>query len=1002
MKLDARKDRGGVKPLWCMLMLILVGCGRTSNPSAPANRLVSSDADSLDSQDPFHEARIALAKGDFVLAKRYAQEGMILFPNSVSGAELLGDIHSASGDIDSAVDYYQLAKDTSLGKDPSGDLSAALLDKLGRALMSQSRPFEALSILKLNAQQNPNTKSIRIDLAGLLLALGREREAMPHLQWLVQRGYGHPGLLVALTDLSRPQTNEQMCQASLKRNPEDLRPQYSLARLDIHFGRWREAALKLKPLISEYPQDSMTLALYGRAIVELGDPQAIDDWLERLSKEIEQEPDYWMAAGVSAEKGGNIQAAARCFWQAVLLDDFNAEALHRLAACLTELNEDTEIRKRLATRVDAINNMRRQVDQFSASQYNSQATAVRIAKALNSMGRSWEAAAWLRVGATLNADRDNTLVGVYQGIREQLTGSTPWQRPEFLLAKQFDLSHLPSIDWKLRSNSSIVKDKPRRATLIHFEDEARQRGLQHVCSIKKPSGDEAGLWIYQSVAGGLGTLDFDLDGWPDLYFTAMDGTPNHIDSSPNRLFRNHQGDFEEVTKEASVGDRGFAMGISIGDYNADGFPDLYVANIGLNRLYRNNGDGTFNDVTNQVGINGNQWTSSVAMLDIDQDGHLDLFDVGYCHGDAPFRNECTRDGFTRSCSPLSFSGQQDRVWQGTAEGSFHNVSEQWFQKHTPSCGLGIMAGRLDEVPGLDIYVANDMAPNHFWSSARQEGNRFSLIDQAAIRGLAVDSRSLAQASMGIAAADPDHDGDYDLFLTNHANEPNVLYEQVSPGIWLDRTERADLVKPSVPMLGFGTVWFDADNNGSLELMVANGHVDDFSHLNEAFRMPMQMFERNQGGKWEAMDVKELGSYFAKEMLSRNLINVDLDRDGRTDAVVTYLFDPVSLLLNRSQTSAHSLNLFLKGTSSHPDAIGAKVTIEVGEERFYSQLFAGDGFQCSSQRCIRFGLGTSSKVDRVIVEWNEKEIESFGSIDANAEYLLIQGEGVPFELAVTNN
>lgn len=316
------------------------------------------------------------------------------------------------------------------------------------------------------------------------------------------------------------------------------------------------------------------------------------------------------------------------------------------------------------------------------------------------------------------------------------------------------------------ANHSRPESNAKSRSKIHFTDQASQRNLNHICKIAQPAHGESGLWIYQSGAGGAAAFDFDLDGWPDVYLSTIDGTPKKEDSGPNRLYRNLAGKFIEVTNASATGDKGFSQGLAVGDFNRDGFGDLYVGNIGRNHLFQNNGDGTFTDVTTKVGLSGDDWTTSVAMVDIDQDGYLDQFDVGYCAGREAFEIPCLVNGRYTACLPKEFAAQKDRVWKGRADGQFTDVTENWLGDHDPAHGLGIIAGRLDDVSGIDVYVANDMSANHFWSSSRQPGADFRLLDQATMRGVAVDYKSLSQASMVIAAGDPDLDGDIDFFLTS--------------------------------------------------------------------------------------------------------------------------------------------------------------------------------------------------------------------------------------------
>ncbi|TWT93720.1 ASPIC and UnbV [Neorhodopirellula pilleata] len=991
---------------WLVLVigLITVGCGpdHPNHGRSISDQTSSNPSSLLGDDDEWEMARAAYSRKDWRQATNSIRQAMIQRPESSEVFELAGDIFRQTGEPDVATESYQTAISlTHRTSKPSREL----LDKLARTWMSRNRPFEALEGLRDMVRDYPQSQPARSDLAGLLAHLGQEREAAEHLRWLVQRGHGGIGELMILADLSRPQVDEAMCQAVLQQHPAEHRVQLPLAKLDAHFNRWASVESRLRPVIALSQAGTTATALYGRALVELADQVRLQAWQERLPAGIEQESQYWLALGGQFERLGNAEAAAQVYWNAIVLDEFDTEALGRLAGCLAEQHHQSDAHAQIASRIEHMTQLRRAIDGLAASSFRSQQRFVQIARLLDSMGRSWEAAAWLRAGAAIAAEVDPQLEQCYLSIRSSLTGTTPWQRPEFLLTRHVNKIHLGNPKWPTQTrptkNPLIEINQSARAadqvvgSTIRFQDEAFDRGLKHRCAINKPPGEESGLWIYQSISGGAGVLDGDLDGWPDLYLTTMNGDPLQDNSGPNQYFRNLDGSFRNVTTSTGVGDAGFAQGVAVADCNADGFPDLLVANIGQNRLYRNNGDGTFVDITEQTGLIGPQWTTSVAMLDINDDGQTDIFDVGYCAGDEAFDQPCIRDGRTRSCSPLTFTAQRDRVWQGRPDGSFENVSEHWLGEHDPSCGLAIAAGQFDEAHGIDIYVANDMSANHFWSSAVDSDGLFRLREQASVRGLAVGARSLAQASMGIAVADPDADGDIDFFLTNHAGEPNAFYEQVAQGQWVDRANMVGLAVPSVPMLGFGTQWLDADNSGSLELMIANGHVDDFDHVGDAYRMPPQMFQRSEEGVLTLLDAESLGPYFESDRLGRSLVNIDFNRDGLTDLVVTHLFDPVALLANRTPTPHRAITLHLKNKGGRADAFGSIVSVEVEGRVYRSQLIGGAGFHCSPQQTLHFGLGRSTGPNRVSVQWGGGQSESFGELQAGGEYLLVQGEGAAF-------
>ncbi len=963
------------------------GCDRgdsTSKRGGPA-------ATKSSPQDLVTAAKKSLDRREFLTASRLIQEALVANPNDPTALELAADMAVQGDDTSGSIKFYRLAIDA------SDDPSKRLWDKLGEQYVNAGRPFESVAVLKSAIARYPDETDLRQKLVGLQAAIGIEWEAAEHLQWLVQRGHGGLNLLIILSDLNRPQTVEATCKFALQHHPEDLRPQYSLARLPAYHSQWNEVAERLRPVIERHPDFVPASALYGRAIVELGDSDAVAAWTQSLPPGIENHPQYWLAAGVWAERQSDWQRAANAFWRAVLLNENDGEALNRLSASLAQLGR-TDSSPVVAQRAAKIASVRDHVDSLLSWRNNSQSAAVKIARTLDELGRRWEATSWLQEAYKMTQNEDPNLDQAYKSIRSRLTGETPWQMPELLVAANIDLSDLPGVDWRPRHGEAQVERAIASESEIRFSDQASARTLDHICRIGKPPGEEAGLAIYQSGAGGAGVIDFDLDGWPDIYLTEMDGAPMREDSGPNGFFRNRAGRFEDVTESSNVGDHGFAQGIAVGDYNADGFSDLFVANIGRDRLFRNNGDGTFADVTDTAGLSGKEWTTSAAIADIDGDGNADLFLVGYCGDDKFLELDCVDEKLNepRSCSPLVFDAQRDRVWRGRGDGTFVEVSQDWLGPHESGRGFGVVVGTLDSDPGLDIYVANDMSANHFW--ARDTGRSdFGLTEQATVRGLAFNERSVSQASMGIAAGDADGDGDVDFLLTHFSGDYNTYYEQISPGMWADRSNRVGLAGPSDRMLGYGTQWIDADNDGSPELLIANGDIDDFTHKNRKFRQPVQLFDRRSDGRWIELTREKIGDYFGNDRLARAVVTLDADRDGRTDLLVTHLYDPVTLLVNQTPTPSRQIRFFVRGVQSHRDAIGTRITIHSGQRTATGQLFAGDGYQCTNERCITFGLGDANSVDDVTVVWPDGSISTFESLAAGKDYLVIEGSQQAFAL-----
>jgi len=982
----ARLDRVAVL-LLLSTMAIWTGCEESDNSGNSHKK--AGIGSGKDNTSLWQQALLAYRRQDFKTADEAVRGHLLIVPDDLQALELMGDIAVGLGENTRAMNTYQEVLEGA--ESPS----EPFLSKYAMQLMGSSRAFDCLRVLRLRADRYPNHPEAGQEMAGLAAMLGVAEQGVPSLRWLSQRGGADPETLQVLADPRRVEPDGELCQRLLGKNPNDLRPQYGLARAEANRLQWYQVETRLEPVISQHPDFIPAQTLYGLALVESGNFAKLPEWHQQVPAAASHFPDYWMIAGCWAEHEQKYGEAARAFWEAVRLDPSGyPAALPHLLFALKQLGRLQEADK-VAQQINRTTALRDNVKTHLERNASSQQAAMQVADAMLELGRVWEAEGWARLAVSLPNDRSNDARDRYLAVRSRLTAQSPWQLAESMLANRLDLGDLPSVQWG-PSSTATTTSGPLAKGEIRFTEEASQRGLSHTCELATEPG-ETGHWIYQTVGGGIGVIDFDLDGWPDLSLAVLDGRPKQNNSSPNRLLRNLQGQFDEVTALAGYSDHGFGQGIAVGDYNEDGFPDLFDANIGRNRLYRNNGDGTFTDVSNAIGLSGNAWTTCGLIADIDGDSLADLYEVTYCGGEKPYEQACRNSRGIATCPPLDFQAAPDRFWRGTAEGAFLDMTDQWGGKTSPGRGLGIVAGRFDERPGLDLYVANDMTVNQFWSGERTDGV-FKMVDLGAIRGLGLSGRSLSQASMGMAVGDPDRDGDIDFFLTHFAGDHNTYYEQAAPGLWVDRTFQRGLAEASMDMLGFGTEWVDLDNNGAVELMVSNGHVDDVSTKDVLYQMPAQVFELDPTGKWVQIAGESLGDYFTSQHLGRALVTLDADRDGLIDVGISHLYEPLALLMNRTRESGNQITLHLKSTSGQRDGIGTEVTTSLGEQPITTQLTAGDGFMCSSERRLLIGTGTFTTTGAVEVRWPSGGVERFGELKTGSEYLLVEGSGEAFRLA----
>jgi hypothetical protein len=609
---------------------------------------------------------------------------------------------------------------------------------------------------------------------------------------------------------------------------------------------------------------------------------------------------------------------------------------------------------------------------------------------MESEGRDLEAQAWHGVAARFDSDADHAA---------RSNDSEPAQRragvaPGFVAA----VSRFPIPDWNRFPDdlppAELAMDSSM--TSIAFVDSAAEAGL-HFRYVN--SGDAALtiLHMQETYGGGVAVLDYDADGWADVYLPQGGEWPPRADDDLHidRLFRNMaDGGFQDATDLAGIRETGFSQGATVGDFDNDGFPDLYVANVGRNTLLHNNGDGTFTDVSNHAGPDGEAWTTSCLMADLDGDAFPDLYTVNYLSGEDVFTRICLgSDGQPAACSPDVFDGAPDELFLNLGDGRFVARSDSAGVALASGKGLGVVAADFEGTGRLNLFIANDQVANFYHVNQSQPGSP-TFVEQGVLSGLAFDREGTAQACMGIAADDCNADGRCDLFITNFYNESNTLYVQQPGGAFADGTASAELRAPSYSMLGFGTQFLDADLDGRPDLMVANGHVTRTP--NAPYRMRPQFF-RNVGGRFEELPSTTLGPYFGRELLGRALATLDWNRDGRTDVVVTHLDDSAALLTNRTAETGHRLIVRLAGVRSARDAIGAIVRVRAGGDAWVRQLTAGDGFQASNQRQIVLGLGDHQRIDELDVQWPLGGREQFHDLHVDAEYLVVEGRGSPILL-----
>jgi hypothetical protein len=493
-----------------------------------------------------------------------------------------------------------------------------------------------------------------------------------------------------------------------------------------------------------------------------------------------------------------------------------------------------------------------------------------------------------------------------------------------------------------------------------FEDRSPHSGIAMVLR-NSPTPEKHQI---ETMAGGVAVIDYDNDGRPDLFFTNGAAQPSLEKTDPsfyNRLYRN-RGDFtfEDVTAKSALSGGGFSIAAAAGDYDNDGFPDLFVAGVNRNFLYHNRGDGTFEDVTAKAGIRQGLWSVSAGWFDYDNDGLLDLFVVNYVKWNPAKEPFCGRLGeFRTYCHPESYEGLASTLYHNNGDGTFTDVSEQSGIARHIGKGMGVAFADYDGDGYLDIFVANDTVPNFLFHNERN--GTFREVGFPA--GVAMNDDGRAVSSMGVDFRDLDNDGRPDLFITALANETFPFYRNLGGGIFADETYRAHIGSAAMPFSGWSAGAYDFDNDGRKDLFAACGDVNDNTEMfsSRKSRQPLLLLLNRGDGTFAPAHVGTPSLY-------RGAAFADLDGDGRVDAVVTRLGESPLILRNTSGAGNHWIGLRLEGRRSNRDAIGARIDIVTTSGEQWNHVTTSVGYAGSSERAVHFGLGNNSAVKLIEIEW----------------------------------
>jgi enediyne biosynthesis protein E4 len=529
---------------------------------------------------------------------------------------------------------------------------------------------------------------------------------------------------------------------------------------------------------------------------------------------------------------------------------------------------------------------------------------------------------------------------------------------------------------------------------ITFRDITEKAGIRFVHN----NGAYGKKYLPETMGPGVAFIDYDNDGWQDIFIVNGTDWPGHTSkhSTPKLYHNNHDGTFTDVTHKAGLDIELLGMGVAVGDYDNDGYDDLFVTAMGQSHLFHNNGNGTFTDVTQKAGMMWpKEFSTSAAWVDYDKDGKLDLVVANYVQWSIDGDLYCTLDGKNKSyCTPESYKGISVRLWHNRGDGTFEDATKTAGLNDPTAKTLGIAVLDYDNDGWPDLLFSNDTQPNKLYHN---NGNG-TFTEKAVLAGVAFSEDGVARAGMGVDAADYDRSGAPSLLITNFANQMISLYHNEGKGLFVDEAPRSEIGRDTLLTLGFGCFFFDYDLDGWPDIFIANGHIDgDIQRVqpNVKYAMPPHVF-RNMGKGNFVETTKSLGAAFDSPRVGRGAAYGDINNDGRLDLLLStnggraYLFENDA---TGAEAQQKSLRIKLIGTKSNRDGIGATVKLTAGGETQSKMMRSGSSYLSASELVLTFGLARYEKADTVEIRWPSGQVDQLPNVDAGQTISVTEGKGI---------